>query len=52
MEWKLATKDKEVQRPQVHHEGYGDIFSDSKGVVHVDYLPDGTTMNGNITLTY
>ena len=48
MEWKHATsrKTKKFKATRSTKKVMATIFWDSKGVVHIDYLPHGTTMNG------
>ena len=48
MEWKHATspKTKKFKATRSTKKVMSTIFWDSKGVIHIDYLPHGTTMNG------
>ena len=49
MEWKHASspKTKKFKATRSPKEVMATIFLDSKGEVHIDYLPLGTTMNGD-----
>ncbi|GBP93154.1 Protein phosphatase 1 regulatory subunit 12A [Eumeta japonica] len=47
MQWTKKRKAaEEIQGSKVGIEAYGDNFWDSEGVLLIDYLPKGTTMNG------
>ena len=48
MEWKHVTspRTKKFKSTRSPRKVMATIFWDSKGVIHVDYLPHGTTMNG------
>ncbi|XP_067687143.1 histone-lysine N-methyltransferase SETMAR-like [Haliotis asinina] len=48
MEWKHVTspRTKEFKSTRSQKKVMATILGDSKGVIHIDYLPHGTTMNG------